>query len=115
VGKGTASLAVVAALGLAGVGCGSSSNKSSGSATGAVNATDSRTFTPTSVTISTGGTVKWSNTGQLPHTVTFDSGPAFNEQLPAGGTLSRTFTTAGTFNYHCSIHGPSMHGTIVVK
>jgi plastocyanin len=118
VGKGAAGLVAVvvtAALGVAVIGCSSSSNKSSGSAAGAVNATDSRIFTPVSVTISTGGTVKWSNTGQLPHTVTFDSGPAFDQQLPAGQTVSRTFTTAGTFNYHCSIHGPSMHGTVIVK
>jgi plastocyanin len=116
---GATALVVAAVLGLVVVGCSSSSNKSSNqssaNSTGAVNATDSRLFSPESVTVSSGGTVKWTNTGQLPHTVTFDSGPAFDQQLPAGQTVSRTFTTAGTFTYHCSIHGPTMHGTIIVK
>jgi plastocyanin len=80
-----------------------------------VSATDSRTFSPGTVTVSAGGTVTWTNSGQLSHTVTFDSGPAFDQQLPTSGKVSRTFTTAGTFTYHCNIHGPTMHGSIVVQ
>jgi plastocyanin len=34
--------------------------------------------------------------------------------MPSGATFSFTFTKAGTFAYHCSIHS-SMHGTIVVS
>ena len=116
-------VAVVVALGILLVGCGSdktsnntpSGSGGSGSSSGAVSASDSQKFTPDSVMISVGGTVKWSNTGQIPHTVTFDSGPSFDQQLPAGGSVSRTFASAGTFTYHCNIHGPSMHGTVVVK
>jgi plastocyanin len=111
VGKGAAVVALAGVLGLAVIGCSSSK----ASTTGAVNATESLAFTPATVTIRTGGVIKWTNTGQLPHTVTFDSGPFFDQQLPVGQTLSRTFGAAGTFTYHCSIHGPSMHGTVIVK
>jgi plastocyanin len=34
--------------------------------------------------------------------------------LAAGATFSQTFTTAGTFPYHCNIHS-NMHGTITVQ
>lgn len=106
-------IAIAALLGLVVLGCSSSSSKSS--STGAVTATDSRLFSPGTVTVAVGGTVKWSNTGQLAHTVTFDNGTAFSQDLSAGGAVSRTFATAGTFGYHCNIHGPSMHGTVIVR
>ncbi len=69
-------------------------------------------FDPITKTISVGSTVRWVNTGQLPHTVTingqFDSGFLMN-----GDTWSRTFNSAGTFNYICTLH-PEMQATIVV-
>jgi plastocyanin len=100
----------------------SSSAKSGGTTTTAggagqagVTASDSLKFSPDTLTVSVGHAVTWTNGGSVGHTVTFDSGPAFSEPLNAGATVMRTFTTAGTFAYHCSIHGPSMHGTIIVK
>ena len=63
--------------------------------------------------MSVGSTVKWANNGALPHTVTlggqFDSGI-----LMPGQTYSRTFGTAGTYNYLCTLH-PGMAGTLVVQ
>jgi plastocyanin len=52
----------------------------------------------------------------LNHTVTFD---APNAGTPAGiavtsnATVSRTFTTPGSYAYHCEIHG-GMTGTVIV-
>ena len=38
-----------------------------------------------------------------------------NGNLPSSGnTYSHMFNTAGTFNYHCTIH-PGMNGSIVVQ
>ncbi len=111
-------VAVAVVLGTLVLGCSSSSkknNNTSSSASAEVSALDTRQFSPGTVTVSVGGTVKWSNNGQLPHTVTFDNGPAFSQDLSSGNTVSRTFTSAGSFNYHCSIHGPSMHGTVIVR
>jgi plastocyanin len=33
--------------------------------------------------------------------------------MPPGATFTTTFTTPGTFAYHCSIH-PFIHGTVIV-
>ena len=77
-------------------------------------------FAPTSVTISLGETVKWTNGGDKGHTVT--SGVVGNpddlwdsEVLIRGVSFSRTFTTSGTFQYFCTIHGDKMEGTVIVQ
>ena len=67
---------------------------------------------PDSITVNVGDTVTWENKDYVPHTVTgagWDSG-----YLSLGQTYSRKFDTAGTYNYHCSIHS-SMTGTVIVK
>ena len=86
-----------------------------GASPAAVTASDALAFSPTTLTVNVGQTVTWTNGGTIGHTVTFDGGPAFSQPLNAGGTVTRAFSTGGTFAYHCSIHGPSMHGTIIVK
>jgi plastocyanin len=70
-------------------------------------------FSPSVLTIKVGTTVTWTNNTSAPHTVTSDTG-AFNGSLGrSGATFSFTFTRAGTFSYHCSIH-PYMKATITV-
>jgi plastocyanin len=73
-----------------------------------------RSFSPASVTIAAGGTVRWTNSDRDSHTVTADSGSFDSGILAAGGTFSHTFSAAGTFAYHCEIH-PDMRGTVTVK
>lgn len=74
-------------------------------------------FTPSQITVQKGGTVTWTNKDNTTHTVVDDlsnvGGPHSGDIAP-GSTYSFTFDTAGSFQYHCSIH-PSMRGTIVVK
>ena len=67
-------------------------------------------FQPDVVTIARGGTVTWTNADGTTHTVTFADGES---TLPQGGSASKKFDTAGSFDYHCSIH-PGMHGKVVV-
>ena len=72
---------------------------------------DDFAFDPTSVTISTGDTVRWTNMDSADHTATgsaFDSGI-----LEEGDSYEFTFTETGTFEYNCSIH-PEMQGTVTV-
>jgi plastocyanin len=47
------------------------------------------------------------------HSIVFDDGAASGSQTE--GTWTRTFATAGTYAYHCAIHGAAMSGTIVVQ
>jgi len=84
------------------------------SSSASVAATASNQFTPATVTVTRNGTVTWSFAAR--HNVTFDT-----QGAPPGtgdrdsGTASITFPTAGTFAYHCTIHGASMSGTVVVQ
>lgn len=72
-------------------------------------------FKPATLKIKVGTTVTWKNTTSVPHTATSDDGKTFNSgTINPGGTFSFTFTTKGTFTYHCSFH-PFMHGSIIVS
>jgi amicyanin len=76
-------------------------------------------FSPASLTIKAGTTVTWKNTTAASHTVTSDDGKSFdsgasNPIAAQTGTFSFTFTTAGTYAYHCAIH-PFMKATIIVQ
>jgi plastocyanin len=71
-------------------------------------------FSPASLTVPAGSTVTWTNNDGFAHTVTsktnaFDSGSIAN-----GKTFSFTFSTAGKYDYYCSIH-TSMTGLVVVQ
>lgn len=72
-------------------------------------------FEPSSVTIAAGGTVNWTWVPAVSnsHNVTFSTGT--NSATQASGTFSRSFPTAGTYNYNCTIHGVAMSGTVVVE
>jgi len=70
-------------------------------------------FTPTPVTINVGDTVRWTNDGPSIHTTTSDTNLWDSGNLVVGQTFSYTFTSAGTFDYHCKLHA-SMHGSVVV-
>lgn len=76
---------------------------------------DSFAFGPASVTVATGDTVTWTNNeAGIPHTATSDTSGVFNSgTLNSGVSFSHTFTTAGTFTYHCNIH-PAMTGSVTV-
>jgi plastocyanin len=85
--------------------------------TATVNATSTDTFTPANVAVGVGGTVTFTF-GEVAHNVFFDNAPAgAPDAIPganANMSQTRTFTTAGTFEYNCHIH-PGMKGTVVVS
>jgi plastocyanin len=76
-------------------------------------------FVPAQITVDAGTTITWSNSGQNPHTVTADDGSFGSGTLQAGDAFSSAFATAGTFAYHCTIHGGpggvGMSGVVVVR
>jgi plastocyanin len=58
--------------------------------------------------------VTWTNTDSLPHTSTSNGGAWDSGTIEPGHSFSVALATAGTFQYHCSIH-PGMMGTITVQ
>src|SRR5688572_6938621 len=66
-------------------------------------------FSSSSIAISTGLSVRWTNVGTLDHTTTSDTAVWDSGSLSAGTSFTYTFNEAGTFPYHCTIH-PAMMG-----
>ena len=72
-------------------------------------------FSPRTVKVSVGDTIKWSNGDAAPHTVTAKSGGDVDSgTLAQGASFELTPDQAGTIEYFCAIH-PSMTGTIEVQ
>jgi plastocyanin len=94
-------------------------------------------FSPATVTITAGTFVRWTNTGKATHTSTSDATPQpvwnsgnvaaagsgscdpYDPYCTPGtspaGTYGRTFSTPGTYQYHCQFHtAQGMTGTITV-
>jgi len=73
-------------------------------------------FSPGSATIKAGTKVTWTNQDSVPHQIASDNSSAvsfLSNPLSTGQSFSFTFTTSGTFPYHCAIH-PFMTSTIIV-
>ncbi|HET8910885.1 MAG TPA: plastocyanin/azurin family copper-binding protein [Ktedonobacteraceae bacterium] len=72
-------------------------------------------FSPQSITVKVGTKVVWTNNSDAPHTVTSDNN-AFtaSQALSEKQMFSQTFTKAGTYTYHCSIHS-YMKATVIVQ
>jgi plastocyanin len=75
---------------------------------------DNFTFSPQRVTVKAGTTVTWTNQDDIPHTVTSSTKAFRSKALDTDDKFSFTFTTAGVYEYFCSLH-PHMTGTIVVE
>ncbi len=77
-----------------------------------MNITDFK-FDPPTLSVPVGTTVTWTNKDEEPHTIAAKEGSFRSPGMDTNGTYSYKFTTAGTFDYICSIH-PFMTGTVVV-
>ena len=71
-------------------------------------------FTPTSRTIATTDSIKWTNNDTKSHQVVANNGSFVSPTIAPGKTYTHTFNTAGTFNYHDALH-PSLTGKIIVN
>jgi plastocyanin len=117
-----------AAIGLASLAaCGSYSSTpmspSGGNGGGTSIVVANNTFSPSTLTVPVGTTVTWSwSTTAMDHNVVPDDG-----STPSGSgtpanyphTYAFTFAAAGTYHYHCQVHGGpggvGMSGTVVVQ
>jgi plastocyanin len=78
-----------------------------------VTATSGLAFDPSTVSIPAADTIYFTFQS-VQHNVIFDTqGSPANVPNSQSTTVKRQFTTAGTFNYHCSIH-PQMTGSVTV-
>jgi plastocyanin len=75
---------------------------------------DNFTFTPQRLTLKAGTTVTWTNHDDIPHAIASSTKVFKSKALDTDDKYSFTFTTAGTYEYFCSLH-PHMTGTIVVE
>lgn len=71
-------------------------------------------------TVAVNGTVTWTwaPAEALRHSVQSQGAPSFTSsaiQTGPGKTYQATFTTPGTYQYNCAVHGPLMTGRIVVR
>lgn len=76
--------------------------------------TGTASFSPASVDIQSGGTVTWSF-GSIAHNVNFNAQTGAPAAIPttSNASVARTFNTAGSFPYECTIHA-GMTATVVV-
>lgn len=85
-------------------------------------------FSPTSVTVKAGETLTWENSNDIGHTIVqgtyavdgngqrtseTDDGTYRLDVAKKGDRVSHTFSTAGTFQFFCTIH-KAMNGTVTV-
>jgi amicyanin len=75
---------------------------------------DHNTFIPSEIIVAPGTTVTWVNNEAMPHTVVDQNKGFRSKMLAKEATFSFTFTTAGDYDYQCSIH-PNMKGKVIVK
>lgn len=71
-------------------------------------------FNPAAITAKVGDTVTFTNGDSAGHTATLDDGSCFTPTIASGKSDGLTFTAAGTYPFHCSIHS-TMKGTITVS
>jgi len=81
-------------------------------------------FNPVSRTVAPNTAVTWDNDSGTAHNVTFanpsaalgvSGGAGGNFDAPDPSTNRRQFAAAGTYNFHCNIHGTGMSGSVVVQ
>ena len=125
-------LALIFVIVVIAISCGKSSDTSTptppaggggggGAASDAVSI-NAMSYSPKTLTVAKGTVVKWTNNDSYAHTVTSNDGTSFDSKTisggdaySGGGVYSYTANTAGTFEYHCTIHGVTMAGTLVVN
>lgn len=110
------SLSAVVSLAACSGGYGSSNPTTTSSAPVSANSVNlaNFAFSPATITVKVGTTVTWTNKDGTTHTVTSDTATFDSGNLAANEKYSYTFSTAGTYPYHCTIH-PYMKGTVIVQ
>jgi plastocyanin len=75
---------------------------------------DNFSFSPATITVPVGTTIRWTNRDDIPHTVVSDEKTFKSKVLDTDQEFTFTFSKPGTYSYFCSIH-PHMTGKVVVQ
>lgn len=71
-------------------------------------------FNPRTITVAANTTITWTNKDAIEHSVTSNTSLFDSGLIGSNGTFTYTFTTAGTYSYHCKVH-PSMTASVTVS
>lgn len=71
-------------------------------------------YSPATLDVRRGATIRWRNDDSTKHTVSARNGSFTSKELAQAGIYARTFTKAGTFVYVCPVH-PKMTGKVIVR
>jgi plastocyanin len=72
-------------------------------------------FSPQTINVQPGTTIRWVNYGEHDHTITANDGSWDSGDLKQGATYSATFRRPGTYIYYCRHHSQDrMQGVVVV-
>jgi plastocyanin/uncharacterized protein (DUF2141 family) len=72
-------------------------------------------FSPAAVTIQANDSVTWTWAGSASHSTTSDTAGLWDSGIMShGATFAHTFTSAGSFPYHCTVH-PFMTASVTVQ
>jgi plastocyanin len=105
---------LIASAAAAAVAAGALAGTSFGAGTKTVQVKDNR-FSPTTLTVSRGTTVKWVWKGHAAHNVVSSGAASFKSKTQLRGSFSKRLTRKGTYRIVCQIHSPGMKMTIKVK
>jgi plastocyanin len=112
------SIAIVLTIFVISNSCTKSSTDPTGGGTGQPGANEvwmqSMAFTPASITVPVGTTIKWTNKDGVTHNVTSNTSVFSSGAMSSGAIFSFTFANAGSYPYKCTIH-PGMTGTVIVQ
>ena len=75
---------------------------------------DNFSFSPATITVPAGTTIRWTNRDDIPRTVVSEDKAIKSRVLDTDQEFTYTFTKPGTYNYFCSIH-PHMTAKVVVQ
>jgi plastocyanin len=72
-------------------------------------------YVPQVIAVKAGDAVLWVNKDTVNHTTVSDGALIWDSgNIAPGQSYKRVFSSVGTYNYHCGVHG-SMKGTVVVR
>ena len=75
---------------------------------------DNFSYTPSTLVVTPGTTVTWTNDDDDVHTVVDKDRKFKSPALDTNDTFSQTFAAPGEYDYFCSLH-PQMVGKVIVK